>query len=81
MGLRNPFRFAVDRRTGTVYLGDYSPDANEPDPARGPAGHGRWMTIERRPARPRSCWSRTRQPEVSLPLWTTVGALSTGAAT
>jgi cytochrome c len=47
MGLRNPFRFAVDRRTDTVYVGDYSPDANAPDPARGPAGHGRWMTVER----------------------------------
>ena len=24
---------------------DYSPDANEPDPARGPAGHGKWTAI------------------------------------
>jgi cytochrome c len=47
MGLRNPFRFAVDRRTDDVYVGDYSPDAGEPDPARGPAGHGRWMRIDR----------------------------------
>ncbi|GIJ48364.1 hypothetical protein Val02_52500 [Virgisporangium aliadipatigenens] len=47
MGLRNPFRFAVDRRTDTVYVGDYSPDANAANPARGPAGHGRWLSIER----------------------------------
>jgi cytochrome c len=47
MGLRNPFRFAVDRRSDTVYLADYSPDAGTANPARGPAGHGRWMTIER----------------------------------
>ena len=49
MGLRNPFRFSVNRETGEVYLADYSPDAQEADPARGPAGHGRWMVI-RRPA-------------------------------
>ena len=47
MGLRNPFRFAVDRKTNDVYMADYSPDAGEPDPARGPAGHGRWMLIDR----------------------------------
>jgi cytochrome c len=47
MGLRNPFRFAVDKKTGTAYLGDYSPDAQEPDPTRGPAGHGRWMAIDK----------------------------------
>ncbi|WDZ83028.1 PQQ-dependent sugar dehydrogenase [Micromonospora cathayae] len=46
MGLRNAFRFAVDRRTADVYLADYSPDANNPDPERGPAGHGRWMRID-----------------------------------
>ena len=49
MGFRNPFRFAVNRRTGDVYVGDYSPDANMADPARGPAGQGRWMLV-RRPA-------------------------------
>src|SRR5829696_4443837 len=49
MGLRNPFRFAVNRTNGDVYLGDYSPDAQAPDPARGPEGIGRWMLI-RRPA-------------------------------
>ncbi|WP_046734375.1 PQQ-dependent sugar dehydrogenase [Streptomyces humi] len=47
MGLRNPFRFAVDDRTGAVYVGDYSPDANKADPGRGPAGQGRWMVIDR----------------------------------
>jgi cytochrome c len=38
MGFRNPFRFAIDRPTGTVYLGDYGPDAGAPNPARGPGG-------------------------------------------
>jgi cytochrome c len=38
MGFRNPFRYAVDRATGWVYLGDYGPDAGGPDPARGPGG-------------------------------------------
>jgi cytochrome c len=45
MGLRNPFRFAVDRQRNLVYLADYSPDAPEGDPARGPAGQGKWMII------------------------------------
>ena len=43
MGMRNPFRFAVNRTNGDVYLGDYSPDAQVADPARGPEGTGRWM--------------------------------------
>ncbi len=38
MGFRNPFRFAVDRQTGWIYLGDYGPDAGSANPARGPAG-------------------------------------------
>lgn len=38
MGFRNPFRFAVDRPTGHVYLGDYGPDAGAANPARGPSG-------------------------------------------
>jgi glucose/arabinose dehydrogenase len=46
MGLRNPFRFGIDRETGHLYVGDYSPDADKPDPARGPAGHGRWILID-----------------------------------
>jgi glucose/arabinose dehydrogenase len=46
MGLRNPFRFAVDRRRDVVYMADYSPDAADPDPERGPQGHGRWMVID-----------------------------------
>jgi cytochrome c len=47
MGLRNPFRFAVDKKTGTAYVGDYSPDARTANPSRGPAGHGRWMAIDK----------------------------------
>jgi glucose/arabinose dehydrogenase/PKD repeat protein len=46
MGFRNPFRFAVDRTSNAVYVGDYSPDANAADPARGPAGIGRWMLVD-----------------------------------
>ncbi|MBG0562946.1 PQQ-dependent sugar dehydrogenase [Actinoplanes aureus] len=47
MGLRNPFRFTVDPDTNVVYLADYSPDARNANPARGPAGHGRWMAIDK----------------------------------
>ncbi|MFC7548911.1 PQQ-dependent sugar dehydrogenase [Plantactinospora sp. GCM10030261] len=47
MGLRNPFRFSVDPVTNEVYLGDYSPDAGQANPERGPAGHGRWMVIDK----------------------------------
>ncbi|MFC7530226.1 PQQ-dependent sugar dehydrogenase [Actinoplanes sp. GCM10030250] len=47
MGLRNPFRFDVDTKTDRVYMADYSPDANMPNPERGPAGHGRWMVIDK----------------------------------
>ena len=47
MGLRNPFRFKVDHRSGNVLLADYSPDAIAPRLLRGPAGHGRWMVIRR----------------------------------
>jgi cytochrome c len=38
MGFRNPFRFAVDKETGWLYVGDYGPDAGAADPNRGPAG-------------------------------------------
>ncbi|PXY33202.1 glycosyl hydrolase [Prauserella sp. PE36] len=42
MGLRNPFRIEVNGR-GDLYVADYSPDAAEADPGRGPSGHGRWL--------------------------------------
>ncbi|MFC7617724.1 ThuA domain-containing protein [Actinokineospora soli] len=38
MGFRNPFRFAVDKATGWIHLGDYGPDAGSANPARGPGG-------------------------------------------
>ncbi len=38
MGFRNPFRMSVDDKTGTIYVGDYGPDAGSADPNRGPAG-------------------------------------------
>jgi glucose/arabinose dehydrogenase len=47
MGLRNPFRFAVNQENGDIYLADYSPDAQMANPDRGPAGHGKWMVISR----------------------------------
>jgi cytochrome c len=43
MGLRNPFRIAVNPENGDLYVGDYSPDAGEADPERGPAGQGKWF--------------------------------------
>jgi glucose/arabinose dehydrogenase len=46
MGLRNPYRFGIDPESGDLYVGDYSPDADKPDPNRGPAGHGRWIVID-----------------------------------
>jgi cytochrome c len=45
MGLRNPFRFAADRLRGLVYLADYSPDARQADPERGPVGTGKWVIV------------------------------------
>ncbi|WP_199443504.1 PQQ-dependent sugar dehydrogenase [Umezawaea beigongshangensis] len=38
MGLRNPFRFNVDKPTGAIYLGEYGPDAGTSSDARGPVG-------------------------------------------
>ncbi|GAA2118046.1 PQQ-dependent sugar dehydrogenase [Streptomyces synnematoformans] len=38
MGFRNPFRMSVDKATGTVYLGDYGPDAGAASGSRGPGG-------------------------------------------
>ncbi|WP_033443064.1 PQQ-dependent sugar dehydrogenase [Saccharothrix sp. NRRL B-16314] len=38
MGLRNPFRFNVDKATGAIYLGEYGPDAGTSSNTRGPAG-------------------------------------------
>ncbi|CCK24936.1 glucose/sorbosone dehydrogenase [Streptomyces davaonensis JCM 4913] len=38
MGFRNPFRMSVDKPTGTVYLGDYGPDAGTTSSSRGPSG-------------------------------------------
>lgn len=49
MGLRNPFRFSVDRQLGVVYLADYAPDAPVASPSRGPAATGKW-TIVRGPS-------------------------------
>lgn len=45
MGLRNPFRFAVDQESGAVYLGDYGPDAVNADPQRGIDGRVEWNVI------------------------------------
>ena len=47
MGMRNPYRFAINRTTGALYVGDYSPDADHANPLRGPAGHGRWMLVRK----------------------------------
>jgi glucose/arabinose dehydrogenase len=45
MGLRNPFRIELDPRTDDLFVADYSPDANAPDPDRGPAGQGKWTVV------------------------------------
>lgn len=39
MGHRNPYRIAVDKRTGWLYWGDVGPDASVDSVGRGPAGH------------------------------------------
>ena len=38
MGLRNPYRMAIDAATGALHWGDYGPDASEWDSRRGPPG-------------------------------------------
>ena len=38
MGMRNPFRISVDRKTGYVYWGDVGPDASSDSSQRGPRG-------------------------------------------
>ena len=45
MGLRNPFRIEFNKASGELYVADYSPDANAPNPLRGPAGHGKWTIV------------------------------------
>ncbi|MFC5813686.1 PQQ-dependent sugar dehydrogenase [Nonomuraea harbinensis] len=47
MGLRNPFRIELNRSNGDLYVADYSPDARNADPARGPAGTGKWTVIRK----------------------------------
>lgn len=44
MGLRNPYRLAVDPETNAVMWGDYGPDAGTADPNRGPMGYVEWQT-------------------------------------
>ena len=39
MGHRNPYRIAVDARSGFLYWGDVGPDANEDSVGRGPRGY------------------------------------------
>ena len=39
MGLRNPFRFSVDTRTGTLYWGEIGPDSRDYSDSRGPWGY------------------------------------------
>lgn len=39
MGNRNPYRIAIDQRTGYLYWGEVGPDAGEVSPKYGPRGH------------------------------------------
>jgi cytochrome c len=45
MGFRNPFRIEIDPETGALLVGDYGPDAPNPDPDRGPEGRVEWNYI------------------------------------
>ncbi|MFJ5620651.1 ThuA domain-containing protein [Micromonospora sp. NPDC093243] len=45
MGFRNPFRFAIDPRSGALAVADYSPDNGNDNPDRGPAGIAEWNLI------------------------------------
>ena len=42
MGVRNPFRLSIDRKSGWLYWGDVGPDARQADPQRGPIGLDEW---------------------------------------
>ncbi|MEW6272699.1 MAG: ThuA domain-containing protein [Thermodesulfobacteriota bacterium] len=46
MGARNPFRSAVDPRTGRLYFGDIGPDASVEGP-RGPRGYDEINVVDR----------------------------------
>ena len=47
MGFRNPFTLGDwDPATGTLWMADYGPDAVQPNPERGPAGHVRALLIK-----------------------------------
>lgn len=45
MGFRNPFRIAVDQKTGMLAVADYGPDANVASPDRGPEGRVTWQIV------------------------------------
>ncbi|MFF5230826.1 ThuA domain-containing protein [Dactylosporangium sp. NPDC000521] len=45
MGFRNPFRIGVDPKTNTLYVGDYGPDAGQPNPNRGPGNTVEWNIV------------------------------------
>jgi cytochrome c len=45
MGFRNPFRIEIDHDSDALFVADYSPDARNPNPLRGPAGQGKWLIL------------------------------------
>lgn len=45
LGFRNPFRYTIDPQTGWLLIGNVGPDAEEPNPERGPAGLDEWHVI------------------------------------
>lgn len=47
MGFRNPFRFVVDREADVIYLADYGPDAQKPNPLRGPENTVEFNRVDR----------------------------------
>ncbi|HEY6887203.1 MAG TPA: PQQ-dependent sugar dehydrogenase [Solirubrobacter sp.] len=46
MGVRNPFRMFIDRKTDEIQWADYGPDNSTPTPLRGPMGVVEWQVTK-----------------------------------
>ncbi|WP_406045082.1 ThuA domain-containing protein [Micromonospora sp. NBC_00898] len=46
MGERNPFRINIDPMTGRLLIANYGPDAQSPNPARGPENAVEWEVVD-----------------------------------
>jgi PKD repeat protein len=47
MGYRNPFRIALDSKTGNLLVGNYGPDAGAPNAGRGPENTVEWDLLSK----------------------------------